>query len=338
MDVRKLSMLICIVVMGMALVLGGCGSAASSASSKSNGKTVTITAKDATGTNTQVEVPYDPQRIAILDLAALDIIDNLGYGDRVVGSADTTLDYLKKYNGGDIVNLGNVKEADMEAVAACNPDIIFIGGRLSSSYDALSEIAPVVYLSTDATKGVLTSTHENARAIGTIFGAEDKVDALFSGFDERVAKLNEFAKGKTAVIGMATSGSLNILGNDGRCSLIVNEVGFENVGAGSVAQRQGSSSSASGGAQANPHGSESSFETIVSLNPEYVFVLDRDSAIETDGAKLAQDIMNNDLINGMDAAKSNKIVYLAHPAAWYTAEGGVTALDMMIADLETALL
>ena len=29
---------------------------------------------------------------------------------------------------------------------ACEPDIIFIGGRLSGSYDTLSEIAPVVYL------------------------------------------------------------------------------------------------------------------------------------------------------------------------------------------------
>ena len=33
----------------------------------------------------------------------------------------------------------------MEAVMACEPDIIFIGGRLSKSYDALCEIAPVVF-------------------------------------------------------------------------------------------------------------------------------------------------------------------------------------------------
>ena len=334
----KLLVLACVGLLGVALVLSGCGSSATSSSKSSSTKTVSITAKDATGTDKQIDVPYDPQRIAILDLASLDIIDNLGFGSRVVGSADTTLDYLKKYTGGDIVNLGNIKEADMEAVAKCNPDIIFIGGRLSSSYDALSEIAPVVYLSTDTTKGVVESTHENAKVIGTIFGAEDKVDALFSGFNDRISKLNEFAKGKTAVLGMATSGSLNVLGNDGRCSLIVNEVGFNNIGASAATSRQSSASSSASGAESNPHGAESSFETLVSLNPEYVFVLDRDSAIGTDGAKLAQDIMNNDLINSLDAAKNNKIVYLAHPAAWYTAEGGVTALDMMISDLETSLL
>ena len=33
---------------------------------------------------------------------------------------------------------------------ACGPDVIFIGGWLAGSYDALSQIAPVVYLATDS--------------------------------------------------------------------------------------------------------------------------------------------------------------------------------------------
>ena len=32
------------------------------------------------------------------------------------------------------------------------------------------------------------------------------------------------------------------------------------------------------------------------------------------------------------------IVYLAHPAVWYTAEGGISALDIMLQDLESELL
>ena len=66
-----------------------------------------------------VEVPFDPQRIAILELASLDILDELGVGDRVVGTASTSLDYLQSYVTNDsIANLGNIKEADMEAVIA----------------------------------------------------------------------------------------------------------------------------------------------------------------------------------------------------------------------------
>ena len=35
--------------------------------------------------------------------------------------------------------------------------------------------------------------------------------------------------------------------------------------------------------------------------------------------------------------KNGKIVYLEHPAVWYTAEGGITALDVMLSDLEGIL-
>ena len=118
---------------------------------------MTITSLNANKEAAELEVPYDPQRIAILDMASLDILDALGVGDRVVGTASTSLEYLQDYINDDIANLGTIKEADLEAVMACEPDVIFIGGRLASSYDALSEIAPVVYLATDTELGVVES-------------------------------------------------------------------------------------------------------------------------------------------------------------------------------------
>ena len=42
--------------------------------------------------------------------------------------------------------------------------------------------------------------------------------------------------------------------------------------------------------------------------------------------------------NLLDAYKNGNIVYLAHPAVWYTAEGGISALDIMLQDLESELL
>ena len=287
-------------------------------------ETITITSLNGAGEAVELEVPYDPQRIAILDMASLDILDNLGVGDRVVGSASTSLDYLQTYaEDEDIVNLGTIKEADLEAVMACEPDVIFIGGRLSASYDALSEIAPVVYLSTDVEKGVVESVRDNAATIASMFGMEDKIETLMSDFDSRIQTLAEFAEGKNAIVGLCTSGSFNVLGNDGRCSIIGKEIGFTNLGDGDVT---------------STHGNETSFELIVELNPDYMFVLDRDAAIGTEGAQLAQEIVENELIQGTDAYKNGNIVYLEHPAVWYTAEGGVTALDVMLQDLETGLL
>ena len=287
-------------------------------------ETVTITSLNAEREPVELEVPYDPQRIAILDMPSLDILDRLGLGDRVVGSATTTLEYLQAYVPGDtIANLGTIKEADLEAVMACEPDVIFIGGRLSASYDALSEIAPVVFLSTDTEIGVVESVRNNATTIASMFGLEAQVDELMAGFDARIEALAAFAEGKNAIVGLCTSGSFNILGSDGRCSIISVEVGFDNLGDGDVTAT---------------HGNESSFELVVELDPDYMFVLDRDAAIGTDGAQLAKEIVENELVMDTDVYRDGHIVYLENPTVWYTAEGGITALDIMLNDLEGALL
>ncbi|MFR0666303.1 MAG: siderophore ABC transporter substrate-binding protein [Faecalimonas sp.] len=270
-----------------------------------------------------LEVPYDPERIAVLDMASLDILDNLGMGDRVVGSASTSLEYLTDYvDNEEVANLGTIKEADLEAVMECDPDVIFIGGRLASSYDALSEIAPVVFLSTDSELGVVKSVTKNAETIASMFGLEDEVSKKIEGFDERIEALKKTAEGKTALVGMTTSGSFNLMGNDGRCSIVGREIGFENITAAE---------------STSTHGNEASFETVVEKNPDYIFVMDRDSAIGADGAQTAKEIVENELVMGTDAYKNGRIIYLEHPAVWYTAEGGITALNIMLSDLENAL-
>lgn len=263
----------------MVLSLTACGNQTSKDNNGSDGSTeptsVTITTLNGQKEQTQLEVPYNPERIAILDLAALDIIDSIGVGDKVVGMAQTSIDYLSHYSENkSIKNLGTIKEADIEAVMECEPDIIFIGGRLSASYDKLSEIAPVVYLATDSSIGLVESTLKNATTIASIFGKENEVEDKVNQYNDRINNLKNIASGKNALVGMTTSGSFNILGNDGRCSIMGNEIGFNNLGA------TGNTST---------HGNEASFETVVAKNPEYIFVMDRDKAIGKAGAASAKE-------------------------------------------------
>ena len=319
---KKLLLMALMAVMAVGLI--ACGTDKSDNESTKEEKTsVTITSLDASKNEIELEVPYNPKRIAILDLACVDGIDEFGVSERGVGVASTSSGYLEKYsNDASIKNLGTIKEADLEAVMECEPDIIFIGGRLSKSYDALSEIAPVVYLATDTNEGLVNSVSKNAKTIASIFGMEDKVDSLMSDFGARIDAIKKISSGKTALVGMTTSGSFNLLGNDGRCSLIGVEAGFNNLTA------VGSTST---------HGNESSFETVVQQNPDYIFVMDRDSAISTAGAKTAKEIVENELVKTTDAYKNNHIIYLEHSNVWYTAEGGIQALDIMLKDLEKGL-
>ena len=138
-----------------------------------------------------------------------------------------------------------------------------------------------------------------------MFGLEDKVDELMADFDARITALSEFAAGKTAIVGMCTSGSFNVLGNDGRCSIIGVEVGFENIGV-------------DANIDTSTHGNEASFEFIVEKAPDYIFVMDRDAAIGTDGAQLAQEIMENELVMGTDAYKNGNTTRTATSSIWLT--------------------
>lgn len=377
--------LVCGCAAGLAALLAGSvvrGKGATAMAAE-QGDTITIEARDATSELTQIEVPYDPQRLAILDFAAFDVIGALGLQDRVVGSASTTVDYLQEYLPEGAAQLGTIKEANLEAVMSCEPDVIFIGGRLSASYDALNEIAPVVYLSTDESIGLVESVRTNATMIASIFGMQDVIAEKMTDFDQKVQRVAEVGAGSTAIIGMVTSGSFNALGNNGCLSLIVNECGFENMAVGTdlikengghggrggagasgsadadsgksggghghdfaqadardSAQSGGNDSARAGGKDSsaeNPHGEEASYETIVKLDPDYIFVMDRDQAIGTQGAQYARDVMDNDLINSTRAYQDGHIVYLEHSAVWYTAEGGITALEVMLQDLYDGL-
>ena len=300
---------------------------------ESKPETITIQALNANKEMADIEVPYDPERIAILDMPALDIVDALGLGDRIVGSAKVTIEYLTDYDpddsNGTIMNLGTVKTADLEKVAACEPDIIFIGGRLSSIYADLEAIAPVVYLSVDYEKGVVESTKYNAQTIASIFGKEAEVDAMFADFQPRIDALNSVLNEKNVLLGMYNSNALGLMDTQSQLNIIANELGANNLG------------ETVGEVDKATHGEEASWETIITLNPEYMFILDRSTATGAaeEGILGAREVIENDLIKELDVYKNNKIVYfIDHANVWYTSTGGVQALDTMLEDLESALL
>ena len=332
-----------ILALAMAFCMVACGGGASSApasepaseaaSEEAKPETITIQALNANKEMADIQVPYDPERIAILDMPALDIVDALGLGDRIVGSAKVTIEYLTDYNpddsNGAILNLGTVKTADLEKVAACEPDIIFIGGRLSSVYTELEAIAPVVYLAVDYEKGVVESTKYNAQTIASIFGKEAEVDAMFTDFQPRIDALNAVLNGKDVLLGMYNSNALGLMDTQSQLNIIAKELGAHNLG------------ETVGEVEKATHGEEASWETIITLNPEYMFILDRSTATGAaeEGIMGAREVIENDLIKELDVYKDGKIVYfIEHANVWYTSTGGVQALDTMLADLEGALL
>ena len=96
-------------------------------------------------------------------------------------------------------------------------------------------------------------------------------------FDSRIDALKAFAEGQDCHRRHDHQRQLQCSGNDGRCSIIGKEIGFENIGV-------------DANIDTSTHGNEASFEFIVDKNPDYIFAMDRDAAIGTDGAQMAQEI------------------------------------------------
>ncbi|MGN1007081.1 MAG: siderophore ABC transporter substrate-binding protein [Aristaeellaceae bacterium] len=290
-------------------------------------ETIVLQTYDGDSQPIELELPYDPQRIVVLDMACLDILVSLGMEERIVGSVASTLEYLNAYASADgVANVGTVKTFDLEGIMECEPDLILMGGRGAEFYDSLVEIAPVVRIITDSSIGLVESVTVHSKEIASLFGLEAEIDAKVAGFADRIEVLCSFAEGKTMILGMCSGGGFSAIGDTGRCSIIGTEIGFENIG---VAEDR----------ETSTHGDEASFEFILDLNPDYIFVMDRDAAIgASEGVQTAREIMENELVMSTDAYKNGHLIILAHPAAWYTGEGGITALDIMLQDLESALL
>lgn len=307
----------------MAFALTACGSKNENTAGSEAAKPEKVTVTDLDGT--QVEVPYDAQRIAVLDYASLDIIDGLELGDRVVALPKSSyVSYLEEYVKNDnIVDTGSVKEVNYEALMQAEPDLIIVGGRLSGSIEELSKYAPTILVKSDEEGiGYMESLNKNVNSIASIFGKESKADELLNGFQARIDSMKAQTADKTALVGLTTGGSLSLYGSGQRFSIICNEIGFTNL--------KSDDASASG----SSHGDTASFEVVVDKNPDYVFIVDRDAVVG--GQSNAAQVMDNALIHQTSAYQNNQIVYLTGDV-WYLASGGIKATDLMISEVEKAI-
>lgn len=293
----------------MPLALTACSSAdAEESDSGSASSEVTIT--HAQGDTT---VPVNPEKVVVLDYGALDTIDTLDV-DSVIGVPQGSLpDFLSDYAGEDVTDVGTLKEPDFEAIAGLDPDLIIIGGRSAATYGEMSDIAPTVDLTVDSTN-FLASFKESATNIGEIFDQTDVVEEKLGEIDTKIEEVKaEAATGDNALFVLVSGGKLSAYGPGSRFGFVHDELGLP---------------AADPNLEVDSHGQAISFEFIAQTNPQQMFVIDRDSAIGEDGAA-AKQVLNNDLVNGTDAAKNDNVVYLSS-ARWYLVGAGLSNLPAMI--------
>lgn len=269
----------------------------------------------------ETEVPKNPKNVVVMDFGILDAMDALEIEVAALPLSGSVPEYLAEYQNEEIyTNIGSLKEIDLEKIFEVEPELIIIGGRQASYYEELSKIAPTVQLSVDASD-YINSFKTSMNYLGEIFGKEAEVATKLEAIDASMKEIAEKAATKdvNGLIALANGDAFSVYGQGSRFGIIHNEFGIKPVDE---------------NIEASTHGQNASFEYIVEQNPDYLFIVDRTAA--TAGEGTAKAMFDNELIQGTDAYKNGRIIYL-DPVVWYTAGGGFTSTEIMLEEISNAL-
>ncbi|WP_019221873.1 siderophore ABC transporter substrate-binding protein [Bartonella senegalensis] len=266
-----------------------------------------ITVNHVSGTTV---VSSSPKKVIVFDLASLDNINRLGITAVVGVPEGQKPGYLQQFDDAKYEKIGTLFEPNYEKIATLQPDLIIISSRTQAKYNDLSKIAPTIDL-TVGNENSLGDIIRNVSIIGKIFGKEKEAEQEIAKLNENLDKVRKSTQDRgTALILMTSGGKISALGPKSRFDIFHSAFGIAPATDKITVQK---------------HGQLISPEFILETNPDWLLVIDRDSAIGREGQS-AQQLLNNELVKQTKAGKKDQIIYL-DSWSWYRASGGLTGLN-----------
>ncbi|MGK8251608.1 siderophore ABC transporter substrate-binding protein [Moraxella lacunata] len=273
---------------------------------KADTATGDITIKTATGEQT---IPANPNPIAVYDMTALQNLTALGVA--VQGFPDIADDRalalnLKAQDAPATTQIGTLFEPNLEVLHGLKPQAVFVGSRMAKHAEELGKIAPTYNLTMD-TNNVYESSKQQITDFGKVFGKTAEADKLIADIDNAIAETKKAVEGKGNGLAILINGNkMSAYGKNSRYGYLHTTFGIPMADA-DVNKNE------------ERHGQPISFEYIQKVDPDWLFVLDRGSAIGEEGVS-AKEVLNNPLMHNTKAYKNNQIVYVS--ADSYLAFGG----------------
>ncbi len=269
----------------------------------------------------EATVDVNPAVVFSFDYATIDTLNTLGVE---VHGAPPLAGAAPAWLPEGLINIGSLFEPDYEEINASQPDLIVIAGRSAAAYPELSRMAPTI----DLTFGedFYSSLQANTMTLGQIFDLEAEAEAALADIQAQVDALREqVAAGGNGLVMMVNGGSLSLLAPNnaraGRGALLYQTLGLvptiEDI-------------------ESATHGEPISFEFLVQYDPDWLFVIDRDAAVGTEGGQPAAAVLDNELMHQTSAWQNDRIVYL-DPFNWYIITGaGLTSAGEMLDEVAAA--
>lgn len=268
----------------------------------------------------EVTLQAAPEKVLVLDINALDIIDALGAEPAGVPGSNLP-SYLAKYASDSYAKVGSLFEPDYEAINAAEPDLVIVGGRSRAKFREVSEIAPTIDLSADS-EPFTEALKTNIATLGEIFGKEEKAAELVATLNARLDDLKKAAgEAGSALILVTNAGKVGAYGPNSRVGWLHKEIGFKPVEDDIDDRFHG--------------GDVVSFEYILEKDPDWLFVIDRDAGVGNAGNS-AQATLDNELVARTKAVRNGHVVYL-DPQAAYVVSAGYTSVSRLIDEVQAAM-
>lgn len=295
----------------LALALTACGGTDNNSEAADSGtESTTVEIEDNHGTES-VEVP--PSTVVATDNRVFETLDAW---DVELAAAPKPImpDTVSYTDNDDVIDLGNHREPDLEAVVAADPDLIINGQRFADYYDDFQQLTPdatIVELDPREDEAFDGELKRQTSALGQIFDKEDEADQLNQELDDAIQRVKDAYQDGETVMAVNVSG--------GEIGYIAPGVGrtlgpvFDILGLTPALEVEGASD--------DHQGDDISVEAIADANPDWILVLDRDAAVaaEDDYTPAEQVIEGSEALGNVSAVQDDNVVYM--PADTYTNEG-----------------
>jgi len=267
------------------------------------------------------QFPVNPKKIVVMDYSSLDTIQELGLSSVVAAVPKGNLPaYLSAFKDKKYADVGGVMDFDIEKIYKLSPDLIIISARQQRMHEKLSRIAPTVNINID-NNNYVGSFKTNTLLLGRIWGKEAQAKQIVGNFDAEADRLRSIIskeQGK-GLITLYNAGKFSAYGSGSRFGIVHDVLGLKQ---------------ADGKIQISTHGKSVNSEYIAKLNPDFLFIVDRDSVVT--GKPVAREDVENKLIRTTNAFKNGRIAYL--PADyWYLANGGAKSMMLMLKDIRSVV-
>jgi len=185
------------------------------------------------GTGTEVNVPADSQRIVSLHDTSLTVallelgIVPVGSHGRVVDGGDPYIRSGKLITGHDFDNSGiefvGNNPADVEAVAALEPDLILTTDWQTTDVDQLRAIAPTYVFDIGSTEDF--DVYER---VAEVTGTADRLDKLQTRYDAQLEMINQLTTPENITVSIiqAYDGELLVWNTYGSLGKVLRDAGF----------------------------------------------------------------------------------------------------------------